>query len=95
MKQLSQTVWSLVAGDPYGQCVVTYIDFKTNGNGTMWTEYFVGGNRINSSSNYPFVYFAEGDRIYFEGEYSFDFDGSNLVSRGGEKYSKGRPSWTY
>lgn len=88
MKDISRHNWKTVNGSVYGRCVLTVLSFKSNGKGYCSTEYFVGGNRINSSG-FNFNYRIDGERVYISGDYTFDFDGYNLVHRSGERYESG------
>lgn len=88
MRKISSHPWKYINGDVLGHCVLTVVWFKSDGTGSTSVQYFVGGNRMNANS-FNFNYYIDGNRVYVLGDYTFDFDGDHLISRGGEEYISG------
>jgi DNA-directed RNA polymerase subunit RPC12/RpoP len=74
---LCRNKWVCTHGDPYGECILETVGFETDG--TAWNSmiYYVGGNRIKSSS-FDFTYHIDGDYIYVQGEKAYYYDGHSL-----------------
>lgn len=87
--------WKQIHGDPYGTCLVEYIKFSKNGSLYIAMKRYAGGNLVHESSGAWLDYRIDGNRVYIEGTFEFDFDGTNLISKRGVRYKRGDSLFDY
>lgn len=87
--------WKQIHGDPYGTCLVEYIKFSKNGSLYIAVKRYAGGNLVHESSGEWLDYRIDGNRVYIEGTFEFDFDGTNLISKRGVRYKMGDSLFDY
>jgi hypothetical protein len=87
--------WKQIHGDPYGTCLVEYIKFSKNGSLYIAMKRYAGGNLVHESSGEWLDYRIDGNRVYVEGTFEFDFDGTNLISKRGVRYKRGDSLFDY
>ena len=87
--------WKQIHGDPYGTCLVEYIKFSKNGSLYIAVKRYAGGNLVHESSGDWLDYRIAGNRVYIEGTFEFDFDGTNLISKRGVRYKRGDSLFDY
>jgi len=89
MYEISRHPWKrVIAGDPYGACLLKVLSFSENGNGNCREIRYAGGNVV-SASNFSFPYYIEGEKVYCSGTWEYTFKGGKLYDKQNHPYKSG------
>jgi len=89
MYEISRHPWKrVIAGDPYGACLLEVLSFSENGNANCRHIRYAGGNAI-SASNFSFPYYIEGEKVYCSGTWEYVFRGGKLYDKQNHPYKSG------
>lgn len=95
MREISRHPWKrVIAGDPYGKCLLEVLYFKENGQGTCYEKYYAGGNKVitpynKKPSSFDFSYYIDGEKVYCEGTWEYVFKGGKLYDKDNHPYKSG------
>lgn len=89
IREISNHPWKrIMDGDPYGSCLLEVLSFSEDGRGYCQEIRYAGGNKINASG-FSFSYYIEGEKVYCEGTWEYNFRNGNLYDRQNHMYKSG------
>lgn len=94
MREISSHPWKrVIAGDPYGKCILEVLYFKDNGQGTCCEVHYSGGHKVitphNKPSSFDFSYYIDGEKVICEGTWEYVFKGGKLYDKENHLYKEG------
>lgn len=95
MREISSHPWKrVIAGDPYGKCILEVLYFNENGQGTCYEEFYAGGNKVITPYNkkpfsFDFSYYIDGEKVYCGGTWEYVFKDGKLYDKENHLYKSG------
>ena len=95
MREISSHPWKrVIAGDPYGKCILEVLYFNENGQGTCYEEHYAGGNKVTTPynknpSSFDFSYYIDGEKVFCEGTWEYVFKDGKLYDKENHLYKEG------